>query len=142
MTQLFKRNQTLEQMILSGFFDSIGLYTIPTQLHHQIVAQWLEVLNLSALKNKRFSQLSLGLQRVTLIVRAVIKHPPLIILDEPLEGLDDSNSALVIDLINLLIQETNRSVIYVSHRIEPELKPTSIFELIPSDTGSIGQIKQ
>lgn len=141
MTQLFKRNQTLEQMILSGFFDSIGLYTQPTQLHRQIVAQWLEVLNLSALKNKRFSQLSLGLQRMTLIVRAVIKHPPLIILDEPLEGLDDSNSALVTDLINLLIQETNMTLIYVSHRIEPALNPTSIFELTPSETGSTGKIK-
>lgn len=141
MTQLFKRNQTIEQMILSGFFDSIGLYSQPTQLHRQIVAQWLEAVNISHLKNKRFNQLSLGLQRVTLIVRAVIKHPPLIILDEPLEGLDDSNSALVTDLINLLIQETNRTVIYVSHRIEPALKPTSIFELTPSETGSSGKIK-
>jgi len=117
------------------------LYTLPTQLHREIVAQWLKVLNLSALKNKNFNQLSLGLQRVTLIVRAVIKHPPLIILDEPLEGLDDSNSALVIDLINLLIQETNMTIIYVSHRIEPSLKPTSIFELTPSETGSTGKIK-
>ncbi|TDD95234.1 ATP-binding cassette domain-containing protein [Flavobacterium cellulosilyticum] len=142
MTQLFKRNQTLEEMILSGFFDSIGLYTLPTQLHRQIVAQWLKALNLSALKNKSFNQLSLGLQRVTLIVRAVLKHPPLIILDEPLEGLDDSNSALVIDLINLLIQETKMTVIYVSHRIEPALKPTSIYELIPSETGSTGKIKE
>jgi molybdate transport system ATP-binding protein len=141
MTQLFKRNHTLEQMILSGFFDSIGLYTQPTLLHRNIVAQWLSVIQISHLKNKSFSQLSLGLQRVALIVRAVIKHPPLIILDEPLEGLDDNNSALVIDLINLLIQETNMTIIYVSHRMEPALKPISIFELIPMETGSIGKIK-
>jgi molybdate transport system ATP-binding protein len=141
MTQLFKRNQTLEQMILSGFFDSIGLYIQPTILQQQIATQWLEVIGMSHLKNKSFQTLSLGQQRVILIVRAVIKHPPLIILDEPLEGLDDNNSILVTDLINLLIQETNMTIIYVSHRMEPALKPTSIFELIPTESGSIGQIK-
>lgn len=141
MTHLFKRNDTLEQMILSGFFDSIGLYTQPTILQKQIVDQWLSAIQISHLRNKKFNQLSLGLQRVALIVRAVLKHPPLIILDEPLEGLDDNNSALVIDLINILLQETNMTIIYVSHRIEPRLKPTSIFELIPSETGSIGKIK-
>ncbi|HQF48844.1 MAG TPA: ATP-binding cassette domain-containing protein, partial [Flavobacterium alvei] len=141
MTQMFKRNHTLEQMILSGFFDSIGLYTQPTILQKQIANQWLEVIGMNALKNKSFLQLSLGQQRVILIVRAVIKHPPLIILDEPLEGLDDNNSVLVTDLINLLIQETNMTIIYVSHRMEPALKPKSVFELIPMETGSIGKIK-
>lgn len=142
MTQMFKRNHTLEQMILSGFFDSIGLYTQPTILQKQIAAQWLDVIGMSALKNKSFQSLSLGQQRVVLIVRAVIKHPPLIILDEPLEGLDDNNSSLVIDLINILLQETNMTIIYVSHRIERALKPRSVFELIPMETGSIGKIKQ
>ena len=141
MTHLFKRTQSLEQMMLSGFYDSIGLYTQPTSLQKQIAAQWLEVVGMSHLKKKSFRNLSLGQQRVILIVRAVIKHPPLIILDEPIEGLDDKNSTLVIDLINLLIQDTNRTLIYVSHRIEPALKPTSIFELIPSEKGSIGKEK-
>lgn len=141
MTQMFKRNHTLEQMILSGFFDSIGLYIQPTILQKQIAAQWLEVIGMGHLKNKSFQTLSLGQQRVILIVRAVIKHPPLIILDEPLEGLDDNNSALVTDLINLLIQETHMTIIYVSHRIEPALKPTFVFELIPTKTGSTGKIK-
>lgn len=139
MTYLFKKNQTLEQMMLSGFYDSIGLYTQPTSLQKHIAAQWFEVIGMSQFKNKSFRSLSLGQQRVILIVRAVIKHPPLIILDEPIEGLDDKNCSLVIDLINILIQETNMTLIYVSHRIEPALKPTSIFELIPSENGSIGK---
>ena len=103
MTQLFKRNQTLEQIMLSGFFDSIGLYTQPTNLQKQIAAQSFEIIGMSPFKNKSFRSLSLGQQRVILIVRAVIKHPTLLILDEPIEGLDDKNSALVIGLINILI---------------------------------------
>jgi len=142
MTQLFKRSQNVEQMILSGFFDSIGLYIQPTNLQRQIADQWLEVIGMSHLKNSSFHKLSLGQQRVVLIVRAVLKHPPLVILDEPIDGLDDHNSSLVIDLITLLIQETNRTIIYVSHRMEPTLKPTFVFELIPTETGSIGKIKK
>lgn len=139
MTHLFKRTQTLEQMMLSGFYDSIGLYNQPTFLQKQIASQWFELIGMSQFKNKSFRSLSLGQQRVILIVRAIIKHPPILILDEPLDGLDDNNSALVIDLVNILIQQTNMTLIYVSHRIEPTLKPTSIFELIPSETGSIGK---
>jgi len=141
MTDLFQKGHTLEQMILSGFFDSIGLYNEPTNLQKQIVVQWLEVIEMSALAKKRFIDLSIGQQRVALIVRAVLKHPPLLILDEPVEGLDDENVDLVIQLINTIKQETNVTILYVSHRIEAGLAPTSVFELIPSPTGSIGKIK-
>jgi len=141
MMDLFQKSHTLEEMILSGFFDSIGLYIEPTTLQKQIVAQWLEAIEMSHLKKKRFIDLSIGQQRVALIVRAVLKHPPLLILDEPVEGLDDENVDLVIQLINTIRQETNVAILYVSHRIESGLAPTSVFELIPSETGSVGRIK-
>ena len=96
---------------------------------------------MTALRKKRFIDLSVGQQRVALIVRAVLKHPPLLILDEPVEGLDDENVDLVIQLINTIKQETNVAILYVSHRIESGLAPTSIFELIPSEKGSVGRIK-
>ncbi|MFB9079983.1 ATP-binding cassette domain-containing protein [Flavobacterium procerum] len=141
MTDLFQKGHTLEQMILSGFFDQIGLYTQPTTHQKNIVTQWLEVIEMTDLRKKRFIDLSIGQQRVALIVRAVLKHPPLLILDEPVEGLDDENVDLVIQLINTIKQETNVSIIYVSHRIESGLAPTSVFELLPSETGSTGKIK-
>lgn len=141
MTDLFSRNSTLEEMILSGFFDSIGLYRQPTTLQKKIAADWLETLQMTHLKKKIFNRLSIGQQRIALIARAVIKHPPLLILDEPLEGLDDENTALVIQLINTIKKETNISILFVSHRMEPNLFPDSILELKPSQTGSKGVIK-
>lgn len=141
MTDLFQKSHTLEEMILSGFFDSIGLYIEPTTHQKQIVTQWLEVIEMTHLRKKRFIDLSIGQQRVGLIVRAVLKHPPLLILDEPVEGLDDENVDMVIQLINTIKQETNVSILYVSHRIESGLAPTSVFELLPASTGSIGKIK-
>jgi molybdate transport system ATP-binding protein len=66
----------------------------------------------------------------------------LVILDEPLEGLDDTNTSLITQLINTLITETTMTIIYVSHRIEPSLSPQAVLELIPSPEGSIGIIKR
>lgn len=144
MTDLFNqsnKNYNLEEMILSGFFDSIGLYTQPTTLHRKIAEQWLEAIGMNHLKKTIFNRLSIGQQRVALIARAAIKHPPLLILDEPLEGLDDQNVALVTQLINLIQKETNISILFVSHRMEPNISPDSILELHPSPTGSEGVIK-
>ena len=141
MTDLFQKNDSLEQMVLSGFFDSIGLYTQPSILQKNIVSHWLELIHLSPLKNKPFKTLSIGQQRLALIVRAVLKHPPLLILDEAVEGLDDENVALVAQLITLLSQETNMAILYVSHRIEPNIIPKRIYELTPATTGSTGKIR-
>lgn len=142
MTDLFNKSYNLEEMILSGFFDSIGLYREPTTLQRKMVSQWLETIQMSHLKNKNFNHLSIGQQRVALIARAVLKHPPLLILDEPLEGLDDYNTALVTQLINTLKKETNIAILFVSHRIEPNLSPDFILELTPHPTGSKGFIKR
>ena len=141
MTDLFNKSYNLEEMILSGFFDSIGLYQQPTTLQRKIVSQWLDVIEMSHLKNKIFNRLSIGQQRVALIIRAVLKHPPLLILDEPLEGLDDHNLALVIQLINSIKKETNSTILFVSHRMEPNLSPNSVLELCSSPNGSKGVIR-
>src|SRR5690606_33628334 len=62
LAELFKRNHTVEQMILSGFFDSIGLYAKPSRLQQQKALQWLDVIEMKHLKNVYFSRLSLGQQ--------------------------------------------------------------------------------
>ncbi len=44
--ELFKRKITVNQMILSGFFDSIGLYKTPTTLQIKLAEEWINLLNL------------------------------------------------------------------------------------------------
>lgn len=141
LTELFQRNHTVEQMILSGFFDSIGLYVKPSGLQQKKALQWLEVIKMRHLKDVYFNRLSLGQQRLVLICRALIKQPPLLILDEPFEGLDPENIVLVSHLINTLVVQTGITLIYVSHTIEDTLAPSRIYELIPTEEGSIGRLK-
>ncbi|QCX41084.1 ATP-binding cassette domain-containing protein [Aureibaculum algae] len=141
IAELFKRNQTVGQMILSGFFDSIGLYKEPSDLQQHKAEQWLEIIKMTHLKDTYFNRLTLGQQRLVLIVRALVKQPPLLILDEPVEGLDQENTNLVTELINTLLEKTEITILYVSHTIEKSLAPTNIFELIPSINGSSGELK-
>jgi molybdate transport system ATP-binding protein len=142
MTDLFNRNQTIEQMILSGFFDSIGLYTQPTNLQLNIAQQWMYIIELTHLSKQPFSRLTIGQKRLVLIVRAMVKNPLLLILDEPIDGLDDATILLVTQLINKILSETKTTIIYVSHRYEARIKPMKVFELTPSETGSKGKIKE
>lgn len=141
LAELFQRNHTVEQMVLSGFYDSVGLYRQPSRLQQQKAMQWLNVINMAHLKTAYFNRLPLGQQRLVLLIRALIKQPPLLILDEPFEGLDAANTHLVVQLLNLIIEQTDITVIYVSHTIEKHMAPSSIYELIPTKDGSIGQIK-
>ncbi|MBF8151617.1 ATP-binding cassette domain-containing protein, partial [Winogradskyella sp. F6397] len=69
MLELFKRGHTLEHMVISGFYDSIGLYQTPSTLQIQAATQWLDVLNLSQEKNTSFLKVSPATQRLILIAR-------------------------------------------------------------------------
>lgn len=125
----FARKTTLENMILSGFFDSIGLYDKPSKIQINILVDWLHLLRLYELRKKNFLFLTLGQQRLVLIARAMIKQPPLLILDEPTAGLDDEAIRLLVALINKIHSETDTTILYVSHKHEKGLHPTSTFEL-------------
>jgi molybdate transport system ATP-binding protein len=139
MTDLFSKNHTLQSMVVSGLFDSIGLYVIPAEAHLQLAKEWLQLIEMYDVRNISFSKLSLGQQRLALIARAMIKHPPLLILDEPTSGLDDYHVSLVTSLINKIAAESRTAILYVSHRREEGLDPKFVFELTPGKEGSTGQ---
>jgi molybdate transport system ATP-binding protein len=102
--------------------------------------EWMQLLQLEHKARLPFHKLSAGEQRLALIARAMVKHPPLLILDEPLMGLDDANAANVIQLINKLAAESSTAILYVSHQTEKGLEPQKVFELIKTENGSIGRV--
>jgi len=136
----FTRDDTVENMIISGLMDSVGLYSKPSDMQRNIANSWTTMLG-PAYRNKSFQSLSIGQQRMVMVARAMVKHPPLLILDEPTIELDDENSRLFINMVNAIAAEKKIAILYVSHRDEPDLKPDMIFELIPGENGSTGSIK-
>ncbi len=141
LIQHFSRLDSIENMIVSGCLDSIGLYIKPSEMQLRVAHEWLEFLDLISFKNKPIQYLTPAQQRMVLIARAMVKHPPLLILDEPTSGLDDAGASLVVGMIQQVIAETNIAVLFVSHQKEPGFEPKNIFELIPSKNGSTGGIK-
>jgi molybdate transport system ATP-binding protein len=140
IVRFFDRYDSAENMIAGGMADTIGLYQKPSDLVMRLANEWLQVLGLQHQNKKLFVNFSPGHQRMILIARAMIKHPPLLILDEPTAGLNDADAALIVSLINKIAAETNTAVIFVSHRNEAGLQPSFIFELIPGEKGSVGKV--
>jgi len=106
-------------VLLSGFFDSIGLYQAASDRQKALARQWLALLGMdNGLADAPFHSLSWGQQRLVLIARALVKHPTLLILDEPLQGLDPINRQLVRRFIDVLIGEGRTQLLFVSHHAE------------------------
>jgi molybdate transport system ATP-binding protein len=108
-------------VIISGFYDSIGLYSKATDLQQAVAKQWLRVLGLQDSARRPFNQCSYGDQRLLLIARAMVKHPPLLILDEPCFGLDDVSRQLVLALIERICAGSETTVIYVNHHEQDQI---------------------
>ncbi len=141
MTHKFTGRHTIEHMLISGLTDSIGLYTRPTETQKRYIKEWLMLLKLLKEKDILFRNLSLGKQRLVMTARAMIKHPPLLILDEPTAGMDDQSTQLLVALVNKIAEETKTTVVFVSHRQEPGLLPKKSYYLKMTEEGSIGQVK-
>lgn len=108
-------------VVISGFFDSIGLYETPSEQQIAIAKQWLTLLAIECADNTPFSKLSYGEQRLVLIARAVVKLPLILILDEPCLGLDNHNRAQVLALIDYITRHSNTHILFVSHDARDQL---------------------
>ncbi len=140
ITLHFSRLDSIEKMIISGFNDSIGLYVVPSDQQLRLAKEWLHFIGLYDQRNKPIQFLPLAQQRMVLIARAMVKHPPLLILDEPTASLDDAGVALIIQMIQQIAKESSSAILYVSHSKEDGLYPEYILALHPSNAGSIASI--
>ncbi|MFM4962917.1 molybdate ABC transporter ATP-binding protein ModF [Aeromonas bivalvium] len=138
----YRVNCSVQTVILSGFYDSIGLYTRPGDRQRVLADQWLALLGLEGRGTQPFHSLSFGQQRLVLIARALVKHPPLLILDEPLQGLDPLNRHLVREMVVRLIGEGTQ-LLFVSHH--PEDAPPGLshrLSFVPNDRGGYDYVQQ
>lgn len=112
------------RIVASGLKDSVGLYVKPNEDEFAICRFWMDIFGLEDKYNRTFMKLSSGEQRLVLLARAFVKDPQLLILDEPLHGLDLVNRRLVKDVIETFCERRNKTMVMVTH-YEEEL-PTII----------------
>lgn len=111
----FEHSSSVFDAVASGLFDTIGLFRHVSDEQVQLVYDWLELLGIKKLARKRLNELSAGEQRKALLARALIKNPPLLILDEPCQGLDDETEEELIYLIDIICRKSGATMIYVTH---------------------------
>ncbi|HTV17352.1 MAG TPA: ATP-binding cassette domain-containing protein [Polyangiaceae bacterium] len=109
---------SVEEVLISGLFDSIGVYQRVEPSHRARARAWLAWLELGLAPSAAFRDLSFGQQRLVLIARAAIKVPPLVVLDEPTSGLDADNRARVLELVESLCAQQHSTVLMVTHRAD------------------------
>ena len=116
MHRSYKQNIPALQIVASGLKDTIGLYFKPTQQEKDICIEWMNLFGIKHLADRKFMEMSSGEQRLVLLARAFVKFPDLLILDEPLHGLDLCNRNLVKKTVDRYMYENpERTLIYVTH---------------------------
>ena len=136
----YPKRKSVFDMICSGFQDAIGMYRKPSDLEIQATHKWIEKMGWSSMRDRYFKHLSTGEQRLIMIIRAMIKHPALLILDEPAVGLDAQSKSQLHQLINTYVEKSESAVIYVSHKPIGELTANDTIVLKKTTDGSISTI--
>ncbi len=113
--QYFTARDNCMQVICSGFSDIIGSTKPATEAQKQIAAGWMEVLEINHAATLPFKQVPESTQRLVLLARALVKNPPLLIFDEPCQGLDQQQKDHFKQVIEQLCEHMPVTLVYVTH---------------------------
>ncbi len=113
--QYFPLDSSALQVIESGFYDTIGLFRPSDPKKQAIAKKWMQLLQTDRYAHKLFSLTPPDVQRLSLLARALVKNPALLILDEPTQGLDAYQQQFFTRLIDSICKLSNVTLIYVSH---------------------------
>lgn len=125
----------LQSVIVSGFKDSIGLYESATDFELAMANAWLKLAGFVGREKESFGTLSYGEQRAILILRAAVKSPRVLILDEPCHGLDENYRGKILDLLETIAETGTTTLLHVTHEPSEVLAcEKNILELCPGQS--------
>jgi molybdate transport system ATP-binding protein len=133
LLQYFHSTATCWEIVASGFHDTLGYLKPVTKEQAALVDQWLDLLGLENSGNQVFEAASPSTQRIILLARAMIKNPPLLILDEPCQGLDHVQQTKVQTVVDAICSASATALIYVTH-YEEEL-PACVGHVLRLENG-------
>jgi molybdate transport system ATP-binding protein len=130
LVRFFPANQTIRKVILSGFFDTMGLFKKTSTEQENLASEWIRLFQLESFAQLPIQRIPLEQQRWTLLARALIKQPKLLILDEASQGMDEQQRVIFRETVQKILKIRQITLIYVSHYQEdlPE-KVDKVFSL-------------
>lgn len=104
---------TLEQIVASGRYSSVGLNDTMTAADRRVARHWLKFFGIDHLHGRGVREVSYGQLRLALIARAMVNEPELLLLDEPFTGLDPDMHAYVYAVIQRLAEQGTQLIVAV-----------------------------
>ncbi|ABX40826.1 metal ABC transporter ATP-binding protein [Lachnoclostridium phytofermentans] len=112
----------VKEVVLSGGLNGCGLRPFYNKYEKSKARRNMELLNIENLENKCYRELSGGQKQRVLLARALCASKKLLLLDEPVTGLDPNATKDMYDLIEKLNKENHVTVLMVSHDISAAVK--------------------
>ena len=135
----FDQNATVWHTVASGYYDSNGWFRDVKFNEQKHIEEILDFFDLLDVKDQNLQTLALGKQRLAMLARTIIKNPPLLVLDEPCQGLDQIQTSYFNAVVDELA-EYGKTIIYVGH-YESQL-PGCIDHKIVLEKGQVKSIEQ
>ncbi|GGK85841.1 ATP-binding cassette domain-containing protein [Rufibacter glacialis] len=133
--QFFPYQNTCLQVVESGLYDTLGLFKESQPQQEAKAMRWLELLEIAQHAGTKLRQTSASTQRLCLLARALIKHPPLLILDEPCQGLDPQQQHQFKQLLEAICAHSSTTLLYVTHY--PAEIPNCVTKVLRLEQGRV-----
>lgn len=117
----------VEEVVMTGLHSEIGMFHLPKKEHKKKVFTVLELVGMQEYRKRMLSELSGGQQQRVMIARALIGGPELLVLDEPLTGIDKEAGQQLYDLLSKLNREYGMTIVMVTHNMEQVASYTNRF---------------
>lgn len=115
------------EVVMTGLHGEIGMFHLPKKEHRKKVAEILEVVGMQDYSKQMLSKLSGGQQQRVMIARALISGPELLVLDEPLTGIDKEAGQKLYELLSKLNEKYGMTIVMVTHNMEQVANYTNRF---------------
>ncbi|GAX62710.1 ATPase component [Candidatus Scalindua japonica] len=131
---------TTLDMVLMGRYANMGLFKRPKNIDYEIAERMLKNVGMENLAARNYRELSGGQKQRTLIARAMVSEPKVLILDEPVEGMDVQGEIAIMELIKALQSEYALTVILVCHDLNIIANYVKTLSIIHNNTLKLGPI--
>lgn len=115
MHRAYQKNLSALDIVASGLFDTVGLFINPDGEQYEVCRRWMKIFGIEHLAERPYLKLSSGEQRLCLLARAFVKDPELLILDEPLHGLDPGQCHRAKQIIDIFVRRPHKTLVMITH---------------------------
>lgn len=133
--QYFPTDNSCLQVIESGYYDTLGLFRPSNKERAATALRWMKALEIDQYARVLLKSIPASAQRLCLLARALIKNPPLLIFDEPCQGMDSHQQQHFKNLVDTICELSNVTLIYVTH-YQHEI-PASVDRVLKLEKGVV-----